>query len=142
MPLHTIEGFEPNYFFIRSTDVNYLPLWNPTITWIILFIVNTPFLTYGGNWDWKSWKGSSIFSCINWGRGTPYDPNGELGNKRVVQHWFSLVMWRFCSDNALYSASLSFTMFVFLLTSFDTWDYFFQSNLSLILKSLAYKKNM
>ena len=37
-------------------------------------------------------------------------------------HCFSLVMYEFCSSNALYSASLSLRMFVFLLTSFGTWD--------------------
>ena len=35
-------------------------------------------------------------------------------------HRFSLIMYEFCSSNALYSASLSFRMFVFLLTSFGT----------------------
>ena len=37
-------------------------------------------------------------------------------------HCFSLIMYEFCSSNALYSVSLSFRMFVFLLTSFGTWD--------------------
>ena len=35
----------------------------------------------------------------------------------------------FCSNNALCSASLSFTIFLFLLTPFDIWDcYYFKSN--------------
>ena len=38
------------------------------------------------------------------------------------------------SSNALNSASLSFIMFIFLITSFDAWDcYYFESNPSLIL---------
>ena len=40
--------------------------------------------------------------------------------------------WIF-SNNALCSACLSFTMFIFLLTPFGTWDYYFRSNLSLML---------
>ena len=40
-------------------------------------------------------------------------------------------MHGFCGSNVLYSASLSFRMFIFLLTPFDTWDCcYFGSNLS------------
>ena len=40
----------------------------------------------------------------------------------------------FWSNNALYSASLSFIMFIFLLTPSDAKDYYyFESNLSLVL---------
>ena len=54
-------------------------------------------------------------------------------------------MHGFCNNNALYSGSLSFIMFIFLLTLFDTWDYYcFQSNLSLVLltKRLPTKKHL
>ena len=55
------------------------------------------------------------------------------------RHCFSLVMYGFSSNNALYTALLSFTMFIFLLTLFDC--YYFESNLSLVLyKSPSYKK--
>ena len=48
-------------------------------------------------------------------------------------HCFSLMMYRFCSSNALYAASLSFTMFIFLLNPYNTRDcYYFESNLSLV----------
>ena len=39
----------------------------------------------------------------------------------------------FSSSNALYSASLSFIILLFLLITFDTWDFYFESNLSLVL---------
>ena len=39
----------------------------------------------------------------------------------------------FSSSNALYSASLSFILLLFLLITFDTWDFYFESNLSLVL---------
>ena len=35
------------------------------------------------------------------------------------KHCFSLIIYGFCSSNALYSASLSPRMFIFLLTPFD-----------------------
>ena len=35
------------------------------------------------------------------------------------EHWFPL-MCGYCSNNALYSVSASFTIFIFLLTPFDT----------------------
>ena len=55
------------------------------------------------------------------------------------RHCFSLVMYGFSSNNALYTALLSFTMFIFLLTLFDC--YYFESNLSLVsYKSASYKK--
>ena len=46
---------------------------------------------------------------------------------------FSFIMYRFCSIHPLYPASLSFTMFIFLLAPFNTWEcHYFQSNLSLV----------
>ena len=75
------------------------------------------------------------FSCKNghggWGGyGSPY----KRGGGRGIKHCFSLVMYGFCSSSALYSASFSFKMFIFILTPFDTWDcYYFGLNLSLIL---------
>ena len=54
-------------------------------------------------------------------------------------------MYGFCSSNALYSTSLSFRMFIFLLTPFDTWDcYYFGSKIKsqsdVAYKKVAYKK--
>ena len=50
------------------------------------------------------------------------------------KHCFTLTMYGFCSSNGLYSASLSFRIFIFISTLFDTWDcYFFRLNLSLVL---------
>ena len=49
------------------------------------------------------------------------------------KHCF-LLMYGFCSSNALYSARLLFRMFVFILTPFDTSDcYYVGLNLSLVL---------
>ena len=59
------------------------------------------------------------------------------------KHCFSLIRYGFCSSNALYSASLPFRMFIFLLTPFDTSDcYYFKINLSqvLLVKVLLTKK--
>ena len=59
------------------------------------------------------------------------------------KHCFLLIRYEFCWSNALYSASLSFRTFIFLLTPFDTLDcYCFGLNLSLVLliKVLFIKK--
>ena len=53
------------------------------------------------------------------------------------------MMYVFCSNNVLYSASFSFTIFIFLLILFDTCDcYYFKSYLSLLMyiKMLLIKK--
>ena len=57
-------------------------------------------------------KGGSRFSC----------KNGKMGRGggREGKHSLSLIKYGFCRSNAIYSASLSFSMFVFLLTPFDT----------------------
>ena len=48
----------------------------------------------------------------------------EEGDK----HYFSLVIYGFCSNNTPYSGSLSFLKFIFLLTPVDTRDcYYFKS---------------
>ena len=55
----------------------------------------------------------------------------------------SLMMYRSCSNNALYSAVLSFAMFIFLLTPFETLDcHYFESNVRFVLylKVLPIKK--
>ena len=65
---------------------------------------------------------------------------GEGGGKNC----FSLMMYGFCSNNALYSTSISFTMFVFRFILFDTWHYyFFGSNFGLVspIKVLFIKKH-
>ena len=51
-----------------------------------------------------------------------------------VECRFSLIMYGFCSGNALYSASLTCRLFVIILTPFNTWDYYyFRLNVSLML---------
>ena len=47
-----------------------------------------------------------------------------------------------CSSNALYSASLSFKLFIFILTTFDTSDLLFwiKSQPGVAFKSIFYKK--
>ena len=61
------------------------------------------------------------------------------------KHCFSLIMYGFGNNNALYSAGLSFIMFTFLFITFYTWDcYDFGSNPSLVLliKVLLMKINL
>ena len=54
--------------------------------------------------------------------------------KKGSKNCFSLIKYGFCSSNALYSESLSFRMFIFILTPFHTWDcYYFVLNLRLVL---------
>ena len=43
----------------------------------------------------------------------------EVVYSRERKHYFLLIMYGFCSSNALYSASLLFRMFIFVLTPFD-----------------------
>ena len=51
-------------------------------------------------------------------------------NESLGKYCFPLMMYGFCSNNALYSASLSFTIFIFILNPFNTWDCnYFESNL-------------
>ena len=56
------------------------------------------------------------------------------------------MMYGFCSSNALYSANLSYTMFIFILTPFDTWYSFWlllfwiKSQLGVAYQSIFYKK--
>ena len=59
------------------------------------------------------------------------------------KHCFLLMVYGFCSNNALYSAILSVTMFIFLLNPFNTWDcYYFETNINLMchIKVLLMKK--
>ena len=81
----------------------------------------------------KSQKGGkdSRFFCKN--RGRVINIEGVV-YRREGYHCFSLMIYGFCSKNVLYSASVSFTIFIFLLTSFDTWHcYYFKSNLTFVL---------
>ena len=74
------------------------------------------------------------------GEGSPY--RGE-GVYIKGEYCFSLIRYEFFWSNALYSASLSFRMFIFLLTAFDTWECdSFGLNLSqvLLIKVLFFKK--
>ena len=56
----------------------------------------------------------------------------EVVYGRGVRHCFTLAIYGFSRNNALYSAGLSFT-FSFFLTFFDTKYCYFESNLSLAL---------
>ena len=69
----------------------------------------------------------SRFCCKNGGK--PYRRSCLW--KGEGKNCFSVM----CVDNiALFSAGLSFAMFIFLLTPFDTWDcYYLVSNLNLVL---------
>ena len=57
---------------------------------------------------------------------------------------FAYRRYGFCKSNALYSASLLFRMFIFLLTPLDTWDillvFQIKSQPGVPYKSVAYKK--
>ena len=44
--------------------------------------------------------------------------------RRMGKLCFSLRMYGFCGSNAVYSASLSFALFIFLLTPFDLNGYY------------------
>ena len=55
-------------------------------------------------------------------------------------HYFLLMMYGYCSNNALHSLSCSFAIFIFLLNPFNTWQcYYFESNVAYI--SVTYKKS-
>ena len=41
------------------------------------------------------------------------------GPSYVYMHYFSLMMYRFCRNNALYTTSLSLTMYILLLNPFN-----------------------
>ena len=69
--------------------------------------VNLPLIYRGLGFLKNHRKGGGIrLTCKN---------EGEGG-----KHCFSLIMYRFCSSNTLYSASLPFRMFIFILTHVDT----------------------
>ena len=44
-------------------------------------------------------------------KGSPY---GRIVYRKGSKHYFSLVMYGFCSSNTLYSASVSFRMFIII----------------------------
>ena len=79
-------------------------------------------------------RGASGFLC----------KNGRDINRRGQKHCFLLMMYWFCDNNALYSAILSFRIFIFLWNLFNTWDflYYFESNINLVwhIKELLMKK--
>ena len=58
-------------------------------------------------------------------------------------HCVPLILCGFCSNNTVYSASLSFAIFIFVLTPFDTWGcklFGVKSQPVDVYKSVAYKK--
>ena len=96
--------------------------------------------TEEGDQDFLVKIGSSPFR--GWGWGLSIEGGGRGGEGK---HCFLLIMYRFWSSNALYSASLSFRMFIFLLTPFDTSGcYYFGLNLSqvLLIKVFFVKKHV
>ena len=48
-----------------------------------------------------------------------------FNNRLAKKQCFSLILYGLCSSNALYLASLSFRMFIFCLTPFDTYDCYY-----------------
>ena len=104
---------------------------NVPIEFVSHLLSVTPHLFIGG-WDfWNIIEGGSRFSW--W------------GCLKKGEQCFPLVMHGFCSNDAIYSASLSFTLFIFLLTLFDTFScYYFKSDLSLLMhvKVLFIKKHI
>ena len=93
----------------------------PIIEWALLEITCV----------WDFWKiiveGESRFSCKI--RGNSFR---GFSRKEEGKYWFSLIMYRFYSSNALYSACYQFTVFIFL-TPFDTCHCYFKLNISLVL---------
>ena len=65
---------------------------------------------------WKIIEGGTQDFLAKMG-GNPY---GKLSIEGAGDCCFSLVMYEFCSSNALYSGIFAFTMFFLLLTSFYT----------------------
>ena len=99
-----------------------------------LHSVNPPFLIYGEGGHGLGFsknhrRGKSTFLVKMEGEaGSPYM---EAAYRRKGKHCFSLMMYEFCSSNALYLASLWFRMFSF--DYFDTWNSYFTLILSLVL---------
>ena len=61
-----------------------------------------------------------------------------------MKQCFPLMMYGFYSDNALYLGSFSFAVFIFTLSHFDTWHYYyFESSLNVLIyiKVLLIKKH-
>ena len=127
------------YYFYPPPPHPPTHLWTLFLTWpnpthcssIILW---TP-LIYRRGWDfWKIVEGGVQVFIVKMG-GSPCRGRGGSYRREEGEgkHCFSLIMCGFCSSNALYSERLSFRVFIFLLTPFDTWNsYYFRLNLSLV----------
>ena len=61
----------------------------------------------------------SLVKMGQMGWGSLFEGQEAWGSKQS----FSLIMFAFCSGNALYTAILSFRLFIFLLAHFDTRDF-------------------
>ena len=92
---------------------------------ISLHSANFSDLFIGGLRFFKNhWKRRSIFPCKNGGKVILYR---KAVYRRRDKHCFSLITCGFCSSNALYSASLSVRIFIFIFWLFKLcpWVYFF-----------------
>ena len=67
--------------------------------------------------------------------------NGEVTYRGGTLYCFSLKIYGFCSSNALYLESLQ-SISTRMFDTFDNWDHYFESNLSLelLIKVFLYKK--
>ena len=93
-----------------------------------------------GGWFFLVGGGGSIFLASE---GLPSIPSVTKDLRRECKHCLLLLKYGSCSNNALYLASLSFIITVFLLPPFNIWDcYYFKLNLILVLiiKMLFTKK--
>ena len=79
----------------------------------VIFIMQIPLFIWGWHF-WKLIEWGIKFSCKNeeGGGGRGCSPYREIVYRKGGKHCFSLVMYGFCSSNALYLASLSFSMYL------------------------------
>ena len=69
----------------------------------------------------------------------------EVAYRKESEHCFSLVMDEFCRNETLYLLIVSLTMYIFLLTGFDTWHCFYFElipNLVFLINALLMKKGV
>ena len=122
------------FYFLINYDHSYNPL-NPISLKFLISIVDRFLLFVLANSKFQIHWISCIYLkgedfLVKMG-GSPYK-GGCL--KKGSKNCFSLIKYGFCSSNALYSESLSFRMFIFILTPFHTWDcYYFVLHLRLVL---------
>ena len=79
--------------------------------------VNSPYLKRGLRFLKNHGRMDQEFLAKGREGGNPYRTGVSIEG---MEQCFPLDMYGFYSDNALYSANFSFTVFIFLLSSFDT----------------------